>query len=66
MTLVIWKNMISISSTLPSMATPIDIDLKKKNAATIFNPGECAGHMVGYNAVGVIDLNGMTTELIKF
>ena len=40
--------------------------LEKKNATTIFNPGECAGHMVGYNAVGVLDLNSMAIELIKF
>ena len=33
---------------------------------TIFNPGECAGHMQGYNAIGVIDLVTMRTELLKF
>ena len=32
----------------------------------IFNPGECAGHMKGYNAVGVIDLTTLETELLKF
>lgn len=32
----------------------------------IFNPGECAGHMQGYNAVGVVDLTTLTTELLKF
>ncbi len=32
----------------------------------IFNPGECAGHMVGYNAIGVVDLNTLETELLKF
>ena len=31
-----------------------------------FNPGECAGHMSGLNAVGVVDLTTMTTELLKF
>lgn len=33
---------------------------------TIFNPGECAGHMQGYNAIGVVDLVTMQTELLKF
>ena len=32
----------------------------------IFNPGECAGHMVGYNAVGVVDLADLETTLLKF
>ena len=33
---------------------------------TIFNPGECAGHMQGYNAIGVVDLATLESELIKF
>jgi len=33
---------------------------------TIFNPGECAGHMVGYNAIGIVDLNSLDTELLRF
>ena len=32
----------------------------------IFNPGECAGHMKGYNAVGVVDLGDLRTSLLKF
>ena len=32
----------------------------------VFNPGECAGHMTGYNAVGVVDLTTMGTCLLKF
>jgi uncharacterized protein len=32
----------------------------------IFNPGECAGHMTGYNAVGVVDLATLETELLRF
>jgi putative phosphoesterase len=31
-----------------------------------FNPGECAGHMVGYNAIGVLDLINLDTEIINF
>ena len=32
----------------------------------VFNPGECAGHMKGYNAVGVVDLDTLATSLLKF
>lgn len=32
----------------------------------IFNPGECAGHMPGYNSVGVVDLNDLRAELLRF
>jgi len=31
-----------------------------------FNPGECAGHMPGYNAIGVVDLATLETELLRF
>ncbi|MEM7015772.1 MAG: YfcE family phosphodiesterase [Pseudomonadota bacterium] len=31
-----------------------------------FNPGECAGHMKGYNAIGVLDLVTMTPEILNF
>ena len=31
-----------------------------------FNPGECAGHMPGYNAVGVLDLVSLEVELLRF
>ncbi|MCP5179432.1 MAG: YfcE family phosphodiesterase [Pseudomonadales bacterium] len=32
----------------------------------VFNPGECAGHMRGYNAIGVVDLSDLSTRLLKF
>ena len=32
----------------------------------IFNPGECAGHMKGWNAVGVVDLPSLAAEVLKF
>lgn len=40
--------------------------LERNNSQLIFNPGECAGHMDGYNAVGVVDLANMTTEMLNF
>ena len=32
----------------------------------VFNPGECAGHMKGWNAVGVLDLASLEATLLKF
>lgn len=32
----------------------------------IFNPGECAGHMTGCNAIGVVDLADLKAALLKF
>ena len=37
-----------------------------EGATLYFNPGECAGHMKGLNAVGVVDLNDLAVELLKF
>ncbi len=34
--------------------------------ALIFNPGECAGHMIGHNAVGIVDLATLSAELLHF
>ena len=39
---------------------------ERENERLIFNPGECAGHMKGYNAVGVVDLADLETTLLKF
>ena len=39
---------------------------ERVNGALVFNPGECAGHMKGYNAVGVVDLARLDTALLKF
>ncbi len=32
----------------------------------MFNPGECAGHINGFNAIGVLDLATLSAELIRF
>lgn len=32
----------------------------------IFNPGECAGHMDGHNAVGIVDLASLDAHLLRF
>jgi predicted phosphodiesterase len=39
---------------------------ERHNGSLIFNPGECAGHMLGYNAIGVLDLASLSTEILKF
>ncbi len=32
----------------------------------IFNPGECAGHLQGFNAIGILDLADLSVDLLKF
>lgn len=39
---------------------------ERRGQALIFNPGECAGHMKGYNAVGVVELETLNTSLLRF
>ncbi len=39
---------------------------EQRHGARVFNPGECAGHMKGFNQIGVLDLDGLTTEIIRF
>ncbi|MEE4384541.1 MAG: YfcE family phosphodiesterase [Pseudomonadales bacterium] len=40
--------------------------IEREGARLTFNPGECAGHMQGLNAVGVLDLATLEPELLKF
>jgi putative phosphoesterase len=40
--------------------------LERDSGPLIFNPGECAGHLDGYNAVGVVDLATLQAELLRF
>lgn len=37
-----------------------------RSGALCFNPGECAGHMRGSNAVGVLDLATLEPEILRF
>jgi putative phosphoesterase len=34
--------------------------------ALVFNPGECAGHIPGYNQVGVVDLVVLEADVLRF
>ena len=40
--------------------------VEQRGGTLVFNPGECAGHMAGLNAVGVLDLVRLETELLRF
>ena len=40
--------------------------LDREHSQLIFNPGECAGHLEGYNAVGVVDLDSLDAQLLRF
>jgi putative phosphoesterase len=39
---------------------------EQREGQVLFNPGECAGHMKGFNAIGVVDLGDLSAELLKF
>jgi putative phosphoesterase len=36
------------------------------SGALVFNPGECAGHLSGWNQVGVVDLVTLETQVLRF
>jgi len=40
--------------------------LERRRGTLVFNPGECAGHMPGLNAVGIVDLETLHAERLRF
>ena len=42
------------------------LTLETRDGVLVFNPGECAGHMRGHNAVGVLDLIRLEGEILRF
>jgi len=40
--------------------------LEEQGGTVVFNPGECAGHMKGYNAIGIVDLVALRCETVFF
>ncbi len=40
--------------------------MERSGDQLVFNPGECAGHMAGLNAVGVVDLGTLEPRLLHF
>ena len=39
---------------------------ERVNRQVTFNPGECAGHMHGHNAIGIVNLVDLSAEIMKF
>jgi putative phosphoesterase len=39
---------------------------ERRGATLVFNPGECAGHLRGHNAVGILDLARLAAEVELF
>jgi len=39
---------------------------RRADGGLVFNPGECAGHMPGLNAIGVLDLATLEPEILRF
>jgi len=59
----------------PELLTDCDVALhghdhrrriERVNGTLVLNPGECAGHGVGHNAVGVLDLARLDVEILRF
>jgi len=40
--------------------------IDRSTGCLVFNPGECAGHLEGRNAVGVVDLVSLEVEILRF
>ncbi|MGI9323014.1 MAG: metallophosphoesterase [Pseudomonadales bacterium] len=40
--------------------------IERREGRLTFNPGECAGHMPGHNAIGILDLTSLATEILNF
>jgi putative phosphoesterase len=40
--------------------------IERSAGRLVFNPGECAGHLEGRNAVGVVDLATLDVEILHF
>lgn len=40
--------------------------IERTDGGLVFNPGECAGHLAGHNAVGVVDLRTLAVEILPF
>ena len=40
--------------------------IEERSGVLVFNPGECAGHLPGHNAVGILDLSTLQPEILFF
>lgn len=41
-------------------------EIERRDGRLVFNPGECAGHMPGLNAIGVLDLLTLEPDILLF
>ncbi len=41
-------------------------NIEHRDGTLVFNPGECAGHLRGHNAVGILDLDQLSAEIVLF
>ena len=39
---------------------------ERQNGTLVFNPGECAGHVSGWNSIGIVDLQTLECEILRF
>lgn len=39
---------------------------ERRGGTLLFNPGECAGHLTGHNTVGVLSLESLEVEWLRF
>jgi len=39
---------------------------ERRGGTLVFNPGECAGHLKGHNAVGILDLARLESATVNF
>jgi predicted phosphodiesterase len=39
---------------------------ERRSGALVFNPGECAGMLAGHNTVGVLALESLEVEWLRF
>ncbi len=42
------------------------LTIEHHSSRLVFNPGECAGMMEGFNSIGIMDLTDMKPEIVKF
>ena len=42
------------------------LSVERAGGGLIFNPGECAGHLPGRNAIGVVELGDLSVEILNF
>jgi hypothetical protein len=40
--------------------------IDRSEGRLVFNPGECAGHLPGHNAIGVVDVTTLAIEILRF